>query len=478
MKKARKRGSHRQEDSSDDDDSDHADKKEEPKPPTNTTLKNLDFGQRRELLRKAASEKRRAKQKCRICGQTGHVRRECPGIADGGRGASKFTKSKGDPGAKILKEGTSSSSTKGSKNRGQRSKSDVSETDLLAGPEFPPGFSIKPLKEERTDEKVDTATTPPEPFLYYDATCDIVATIEYIRSGRGKKKLSIQDAVAEYRSAMDAASLSSNYGGCISRSLLKPGRPWSPDAVASPLVEARSDVWFVIGLGWDFLYNDTDNDAALACLLETISGSDEDRIVVGVFCDLDYSPVALSRRGCDRESQLRRLRCTCQAAGRASVPIQIYTSPGVSATPGAVAVTSTEAASTRNPYCDVMSDLKDVLVESTTQFPSLKVHLSCWSGGADHMNSLLQSFPENLWVGFDASVSFAKATHIHECAFDVSLSRVLLETGAKNTTIPTVIARSMGREAFSHSGLIPYVAEALAGYKSSSSLEITAEQVA
>lgn len=33
-------------------------------------------------------QKRRSKMKCYICGQEGHVRRECPGIPDGGRGAS------------------------------------------------------------------------------------------------------------------------------------------------------------------------------------------------------------------------------------------------------------------------------------------------------------------------------------------------------------------------------------------------------
>eukprot|EP00947_MAST-08B_sp_MAST-8B-sp1_P006013 g6013.t1 len=33
-------------------------------------------------------EKRKAKQRCHICGETGHVRRECPGVADGGRGQS------------------------------------------------------------------------------------------------------------------------------------------------------------------------------------------------------------------------------------------------------------------------------------------------------------------------------------------------------------------------------------------------------
>lgn len=63
----------------------------------------LDFAQRRELKRQEAATKRRAKQRCYLCGKTGHTRRECKGFEDDGRGLSKFTKAKGDAGAVHLK---------------------------------------------------------------------------------------------------------------------------------------------------------------------------------------------------------------------------------------------------------------------------------------------------------------------------------------------------------------------------------------
>ena len=273
---------------------------------------------------------------------------------------------------------------------------------------------------------------------------------------------------------------------------MKPGRPWNndPSTVVSPTVPPSSEavqqqhannnnnnnndcvVRYVVGLHRDFLYNDTEHDSAVATLIETIrnnSNDDGGRVVVGVFSDLDYSTESLSRPGCDSESQLRRLRCTCQAAGEAGVPIQIRTLPS------AGHADSTHLDS--NTYSDVMTDLETAIKETTETFPSIKIHLSCWSGTAEHMHKLLNSYPRNVWVGMDGSVTFSKAKHAHECAFDVPLTRLVLETGTP-TTIPAPVASTLGREAFCHSGLIPYIAEAVARYRASSSLDSTAETVA
>lgn len=438
MTKGNKRKGRRRGDSSSDEDDDN---KAATNEATSTSIKDLDFAQRRELKQKAAADKRRAKQVCHLCGQIGHVRRNCPGIDDGGSGASKYTKSKGDSGAISLK---------GSKNRGRKpsikNPSSQQQHDVL--PDLPPGFSV-----EHQEETAD-------PFQYYDASCDIMATIDYIRFGRGKNKLSNKEAVALYQTAIETTSEMSNYGGCISRSLLKPGRPWN-----KPSVLNRQDERSIVGLGRDFLYNDTEEDAAVACLLEALSEND---CIVGFFADLDYTPSVTSRPGCDRESQLRRLECTCQAAADANVTIQIHTSPGSSS-----ASNTSSNDNEVTPYAKVMKDLKGVLTNAIAKYPLLKVHLSCWSGGADGMNTLLQDF-DNVWIGFDATVSYAKASNIHECAFDVPLKKVLLETGAN--TIPSVVAKSMGRDAFSHSGLVPFIADALAGMKKNE--DITAEVVA
>lgn len=435
--------------------SDASSDEEEKEQDDEAATKDLDFAQRRELQRQAAADKRRAKMKCHVCGKTGHVKRECPGIADGGSGASKFTKSKGDPGALILKGSSSGASGKGPQNRG-RKQSFKDESDSV--PALPPGF----LKEEQQEEEEGASNDLSEEavdssFEYYDTSCDIAATIDYIRFSRSKNKLSNKEAVTLYQTAMETTSTTSNYGGCVSRSLLKPGRPW---VNPSPL-KNRSDEWFVIGLGRDFLYNDSENQAALTSMLETLA---ENKSIVGFFADLDYSLETLNRSGCDRESQLQRLSCTCQAAAEAGVAIQIRTSPGVSSSSDKNDVTC--------PYVEVTKDLHQVLAESVANYPSLNIHLSSWSGGAEDMIALLKDF-NNVWIGFDATVTFAKASHIHECAFDVPFDRVLLETG--DNTIPSIVAKSMGREAFSSSGLVPFVAQAIADIKKN---DVTAEQVA
>jgi Tat protein secretion system quality control protein TatD with DNase activity len=78
------------------------------------------------------------------------------------------------------------------------------------------------------------------------------------------------------------------------------------------------------------------------------------------------------------------------------------------------------------------------------------------------MISLLKAFPNNLFIGLDGSVGFAKTTQLHECAFDLELPKLVLES---STTIPAVVANALGRDAFFHSATIPYIAQAVAHYK-------------
>jgi Tat protein secretion system quality control protein TatD with DNase activity len=228
----------------------------------------------------------------------------------------------------------------------------------------------------------------------------------------------------------------------------------------------RDDEWFVVGLGRDFLLNDCEQDAAAASLLETLSAN---KNVVGFFCDLDYSFSTLNRAGFDRESQLQRLSCTCQAAAEGNVAIQIRTSLEIPSSTS----TSNNETDASSAYSKVMKDLTRVLSVSLTKYQTLnKVHLSSWSGKAEDMISLLNNnnFADNVWFGFDSTVTFAKASHIHECAFDVPLDRILLETGAN--TIPSVVTKAMGREAFSSSGLVPFIAQAIADIKKTDAAEV------
>lgn len=413
--------------------------------------KELDFPERRELKRKEAADKSRSKQRCFQCGKRGHVIRNCPRISGPGAYESKHKNARDDADIR--------GSKKGAKNRGRKIKKEESDTPV----EYPEGFSIA-KKQDENGRQLD-GDAPRAPFHYYDTGSDSMATLEYIRNGRSKQKTTLKEAINEYQAAINEACSSSNYGGRISRSLIRPNRSWAMDSV-SPLEE--DNIWHVIGLARDFLYNDTDKEAAMASLVQTKSENEEK--VIGFFCDLDYSSAELSRAGCDRDSQIRRLVCTFLAASKVSVPIQVRISPA-GAISRAAEVNSEEAAA----YREVMEHLGAILSEILTMYPSLKVHLSCWSGEPDDMSKMLQTFPKNIWIGMDASVTFAKVVRAHECAFDVPLHKLLLETGMP-TTIPAVIAKSKGRGAFNHSGLIPYTAQAIALEKSKAS-DVSPEEV-
>ena len=364
---------------------------------------------------------------------------------------------------------TAKKGAKNMKNRGSREKRSDSIQELV----LPPGFSPNVRKDGENGHLAQTQDVlASESFQYYDAGCDCTATIEYLRSGRGKNKLSLKAATSEYQNAIGEATSSSNYGGCLSRSYLKKDRPFKEHEASPLLLNENDNIWFVVGLDNEFLCNEVENEIAshaLIFLVDLVCNNDR---IVGVFADLDYSSGTLGRAGCDRASQIQRLCCTCQAASRSCVPVQIRTSSAPNTTTekqeGASTVTSS--------YLEEINDLIEVLSEITMLHPALRIHLSCWSGRADDMHKILKIFPENVWVGMDATVTFAKAKNAHESAFDVPTTKLLLETGSPRT-IPSDVARTLGRMAFCHSGHVPHVAAALANLKRSVSW-LTAEDVA
>jgi Tat protein secretion system quality control protein TatD with DNase activity len=319
--------------------------------------------------------------------------------------------------------------------------------------EYPQGF-VSFLQQQQQQED--------ESFVYYDAGCDMSATIEYLRSGRGKHKISQKEAIEEYHTALDHAANTCGFGGMISRTVLpKPNRHWIDP---SPLTTTNTstNIYYVLGLSASSVSVVCDNDddsqqqeTTIQRLIETLQG--HPKKIVGIWSSLNYTSDVLSQPSCDRDSQLQRLRCCCEAAGRTKVPLQVQTSPG------AAGLDSEQSSVAGTDYAKVLLDLQTILSESVSKHPDLLIHLSCWSGRADHMMSLLSAFPHNLkLVGMDGSVSFTKATHLHECAFEIPLASLVLET---STVIPSHVANALGRDASFHSGWWPFVAEAVAHYK-------------
>lgn len=403
-------------------------------------LKDLEFAQRREIQRQQAAEKRRSKQKCYLCGKSGHVRRQCPGIADDGRGMSRF-KGKSDP--KTEKQ-------KYQSRRQGRSSSGTSETsieNLVASLEYPEEF------------------TKDGDLVYFDVHCDVAATIEYLRSGRGKTKISHVEAVEEYQVAMRLASERSNIKAIISKTfLMKPDRPWiNPITFDIETVK----VFFSLGLNVSWKIDTvTDEESTIQSLISTFEDCDE---VIAFYASLDYTANVLENDGMDISNQASRFLCCCEAAGRTNSPLQIQVLPGAaSLDPEQVTVVGTD-------YAKVLLDLQANLTSTITKYPNLKIHLVGWSGRASHMMAMLQAFPNNiLALGLDGAVTFSKAAHLHECAFEVPLDRLVLET---TNIIPSNVANTMGRYAFSQSGWWPFLAESVADYKKVEALTHVVSQV-
>jgi Tat protein secretion system quality control protein TatD with DNase activity len=435
---------------------------------------------------KQTASKKKKHQKCSICQTQGHSAEDCPRIKNpeknsGGAGSGISHKGTNRPGGHP--NGRSKSDTD--------DKGDSSENSRL----LPAGFFatvediMVDIMSSTTTSTTTTVLVPPKPPppVIFDAGCDVGGALEYVESvvSSNKKKAS----TTTYRKSMDTQS-AIPYAGCICRQMLKPGKAWKADAQRTLwMKEADPHTFFALGLGAGFLSEpqegsdeegeNDEREAAADALLEAIETDDR---VVGFFAKLDYSPERMERPGYERDAQLSRFRATCSAAIEANVPIQCRVAPG----PSDDTNDNDNDGSQNNdadPYILVMRDLATILLEMTppplaessdhTSSSSsnnnnngLRVHLVCWNGNSTHMMKLLTAFPNNLYVGMNAAVGFAKASRAHECAFDLPLNRLLLETDAPNA-IPAPITISMGRGAFCHSGLIPFVAAAVAGHKGS-----------
>ena len=165
FKKHRKKKKRKGDSSSDDEDRDTTSS------PT-TKQKKLSFKEKKELQRKQKDDKRRSKQKCRLCNQIGHLRKECPGIEDGGSGESKYKqkgKSKRDHATYKKSSGKNTKKSRGSKNRGNKNKYEQ-ETNTISL-SFPEQFTA-PI-----DDSKNTS------FPMIDCSTNVAATIAQINNG-------------------------------------------------------------------------------------------------------------------------------------------------------------------------------------------------------------------------------------------------------------------------------------------------------
>jgi Tat protein secretion system quality control protein TatD with DNase activity len=314
-----------------------------------------------------------------------------------------------------------------------------------------------------------------------------------------------------------------HYGASICRFLIKPDYNGRKSLLDNPrittILETNPNTYFVVGLGPGFFMNDSIDDntdkeanesddfkAAFDALLEAItenSDSAADKIcenwdsnatsptsindrIVGLYGKLDYSPEMTNMIAYDTTTQLNKLRVTCQVAIKCQLPIQIKINP--SAVPPNYMTNSLPAANQdtkkaaeeydevilqqAEAYKQVVKDLAKVLLEMpptksannaiSSNQGLLRVHLSSWSGTEMHMNHLLQAFPQNLYIGLNATIGYTKHKHLHECAFTIPIDRCILESDAPNA-IPSQLHNK--KKMFCHSGCILYTAVSISDHK-------------
>ena len=208
------------------------------------------------------------KSKCPTCGKKGHEAAKCPKGPSSSSSASTTTQEEGtaDGAARVAKGGMGSGTTHKTSRRAKKSAARPHGGGGGSGGgsklSLPPGFYAFG-DEERVAEEGEGggesssgsgSGTPPPPFLFFDAGCDVGATLDTLttmmaeRKGSKKSKDVASSVSREYADAL--ASSASNYGGCLCRQYLKPGRPWSATAPRTALIkEADPRVWFVLGLG-------------------------------------------------------------------------------------------------------------------------------------------------------------------------------------------------------------------------------------
>ena len=444
------------------------------------------FGGRAGRSKGKKPKKKGKKGACPLCGKKGHLPKDCPtpppapdNHAKGaGSGIAHKTSRKASAKLKKKQEQTKLRTT----------------TPLV----LPLGFYAATTPTAATP--TPTTTTPP--YLLFDTGSNIGDTLDTLAAStttktKGKKKknktVTTSGPATIYNQALfHPTSSPCNYGGNISCQYLKAGRPIKikDNTLLFNIVQADPLSSFVLGLSptYDMVplvdSDDSDEEAvndteeieylmqegctALSESIDALNGNESPYNVVGVCARLDYTPsIVATRPGMSHLSQQRRLRAACRCALAKNMPVQIQVLPGPDER-GQEEEADDEGSSNGGVGADVhvVKDLVSLLLDISapgTSTPPLHIHLSKWCGKCDHVMKLLQAFPTTLYVGLDASVGYAKASrHKKECAFDIPLDRLVLDTGL---AIPSTVNECLGDKAFNHGSLVPFVAGAIAAQK-------------
>jgi TatD DNase family protein len=351
----------------------------------------LSFKERQELKRQQAREKRSAKQKCYICGQAGHTRKQCPGIEDGGKGQSVHRSKKGSGGSKRSKRGE-----RGQKKNGNRGRAASNASD--------------------SDQATALALASEVPVI--DSSTNILALCS---------RASVNSSTASLQNICQT-EIPKNVVGCISYFS-------QPSEFNSAFSSEHGGIKVFCTAGIHPYYSDNYDKSDLQELEKCFERPD----VVGLGpIGIDYS----TRCAVESEVQIVCFADQVKLGVAKKVPILIHMKP--------------ELRYTEN-YKRAQKDIVAVLREHVPVDHPMCLH--AYTGDADAAGVLLKAFT-NLYVSFSPIITFSKAKHVRELAFDVPNNRMMLcSNGPADSPVAQIAAIS--KKSLSEPGHVLFIAAAI-----------------
>ena len=318
-----------------------------------SSTKNLSFKEKQELRKKQQKEKRQSKQRCYLCGQSGHTRKQCPGIEDGGRGESRY-RAKG--------KGSKVSSFNKKKNRGQKKR---------AG-----SFDIESDEITKQDD-IHRLSIFQSSVPYIDVNTNVGGLLN--RTG--------QKSVAE----ACKVTLPKNLKTVISS--LNKFSNLSKTYVMDTSQSCKANILYTSGIH-PYYADEMEFQIAKDTLADSFKRDD----VVGVGpIGLDYS----TRCTVDPSRQISIFTEQVKLAVKAGKPLLVHIRPELRYAEG---------------HKKAVKDAATVLSAECPRDYKICVH--AYAGANDTLLTLMKLF-SNLYVSFSSIITFSKAKHIREVAFDM-----------------------------------------------------------
>lgn len=328
--------------------------------------KKLTFKEKQELRQKKQKDRRQAKQRCYLCGEAGHTRKQCPGIEDGGRGESRY-RAKG--------KGSKMSSFNKKKNRGEKKNKkrggsfDIDESDMSREEDL---YSLKIFQSK---------------IPYIDACTNISGLLN-----RRSKKTIVEACKTKLPTNLSIIVSSLNKVSELQKTY-PVGVISSGDNENNNEDACVKKVFYTSGIH-PYYADEFQFEHIRESLIDSFKRSDV--IAVGPV-GLDYS----TRCSVEPSTQKEIFTEQVKIAVKMGKPLIVHVRPELRYEEG---------------HKRALKDVATILsMECPTDY---KICLNAYAGTNDTLVKLMKLFT-NLYVSFSSIITFSKAKHIREVAFDM-----------------------------------------------------------